>query len=328
MNNTYQLINQDCISWMNSQPEKSIQCCVTSPPYNLNIAYGTYKDSKPRDEYLSWLEEVFKSVSRCLKNDGHFWLNVGYSNIDPWVGMDVANIARKHFVLQNNFTWVKSIYVDGKTYGHFKPINSDRFSNPTWEHLFHFTKSGRVVCDKLTIGVPYEHPSNLDNTSRARGRLIKKMGYTNKRDFDLQASEEQKILLESELSVKMKERGKKPSVHCRGNSWYIPYDTIASRSKERGSHPATFPVKLVEMCIKFSGINEGSVVYDPFVGTGTTILAGLKLNMNCVGTDLDSDYLSFAKNRIDYFLNNYTRKSENIDINIVNDEKKHNNDFD
>ena len=43
----------------------------------------------------------------------------------------------------------------------------------------------------------------------------------------------------------------KPTMRCRGNSWYVPYDTISSREKERGSHPATFPIALVEQCIKF-----------------------------------------------------------------------------
>ena len=51
-------------------------------------------------------------------------------------------------------------------------------------------------------------------------------------------------------------------------------------------------------CIKFSGIEKGSIVYDPFVGTGTTVLAATILGMKGVGNDVDNDYLDFARNRI------------------------------
>ena len=51
-------------------------------------------------------------------------------------------------------------------------------------------------------------------------------------------------------------------------------------------------------CIKFSGIEKGSIVYDPFVGTGTTVLAATILGMKGVGNDIDNDYLDFARNRI------------------------------
>ena len=126
----------DCAKGMSALPKGSVDVVVTSPPYNLGIKYSTYKDNKLQEDYLSWLSDVFEAVKHCLKDDGHFWLNVGYSNIDPWVGMDVAQIARKHFILQNNFTWVKSIAINDVTTGHFKPINSQRYMCPTWEHCF------------------------------------------------------------------------------------------------------------------------------------------------------------------------------------------------
>jgi site-specific DNA-methyltransferase (adenine-specific) len=255
-----------------------------------------YDDNKPREEYLNWLEEVFKSIKRCLKDDGHFWLNVGYSNIDPWVGMDVAQVARKHFVLQNNFVWVKSIAIDDVTRGHFKPINSDRFSNPTWEHLFHFTKTGSVKCDKLSVGVPYMHDSNLDNGSRMKGRMVKKLGFQDQRDFYRNATPEQIEMVESSVSSKLD--GKvKVDKRCKGNSWFVPYDTIQNRDKHRGSHPATYPVKLVEDCIKFSNLESG-ILLDPFMGSGTSAISSLNQGLDYIGYDIDGDYITFANDRI------------------------------
>jgi site-specific DNA-methyltransferase (adenine-specific) len=68
------------------------------------------------------------------------------------------------------------------------------------------------------------------------------------------------------------------------------------------------------MCIKFSGIPKGSRVYDPFIGTGTTILAAVKNGMYGVGTDIDQDYLSFCERRLENTLNPKEEKKENKNI--------------
>ena len=53
----------------------------------------------------------------------------------------------------------------------------------------------------------------------------------------------------------------------RGNVWFIPYPTI----QQRRSHPAVFPEKLPYQCIKLHGIKNDMVVYDPFMGIGSSI---------------------------------------------------------
>jgi DNA modification methylase len=125
--------------------------------------------------------------------------------------------------------------------------------------------------------------------------------------------EEFKIVLASLLEKNPYDPDKKK---CIGNAWFIPYTPTSKLAKEagttsdtgtregsRGGHPATFPEQLPDMCIKFSGIATGSRVYDPFIGTGTTILAALKNNMYGVGTDLDQDYLNFSQQRLAHYLN-------------------------
>lgn len=257
MLNKIELRQADCLVALRDMESCTVDAVVTSPPYNLNIQYGEYQDAKPRDQYLSWLKDIFLEVRRVLKDDGNLFLNVGYSNIDPWVGMDVAQVLREDWTLQNHINWVKSIYVNGKTSGHFKPINSKRFTCPTWEHLFHFTKKGSVEIDRLAVGAPYEYyKSNLRN------------GHTEKT---------------------------KPNLRDKGNCWFVPYETINSKDL-KGRHPATFPVKLVEDCLRLSG--KIGVVLDPFVGTGTTAVAANNLGWSAIGFDIDEDYINFSKKRL------------------------------
>jgi site-specific DNA-methyltransferase (adenine-specific) len=322
---SYELHHADCIAWMDSQAEKSIHCIVTSPPYNLDIKYGTYQDDQPRDSYLKWIRDVAKSARRVLADDGHLFLNVGYSNTDPWVAMDVAQVFRQEFVLQNNFTWVKHILVNDQSQGIYKPITSDRYASATTESIFHFTKNGAVKVDRLAIGhrnATHERWPELYNESRhiaeQRRKVSRKMGYKDWLAF--QAAEKQTPEIRTEFDALMIEQEKKKpwdpdKKKCIGNAWFIGYTPVSKLAKEageedlgtresgRGGHPATFPEQLPDMCIKFSGIAPGSRVYDPFNGTGTTVLAALKNNMYGIGTDLDQNYLDFSRQRLEHYVN-------------------------
>ena len=63
----------DCNDWMRKQKAKSIDCVITSPPYNLDIKYSKYKDDMSRKDYLDWFNQVTKEIKRVLKDDGHFF---------------------------------------------------------------------------------------------------------------------------------------------------------------------------------------------------------------------------------------------------------------
>lgn len=161
----------DCLTLMQDRvSSKSVEVVVASPPYNVGIQYATYDDNRPEAEYLAWLDEVFAAIKRVLKDEGSFFLNVGGTRRHPWTAMRVAEVAGRHFVLQNEIIWVKSITVDGRSHGHFTPLNGDRFLNQNWEHIFHFTRSGDVKLDRLGVGVPYEDKGNLRRSQAEQDR--------------------------------------------------------------------------------------------------------------------------------------------------------------
>jgi site-specific DNA-methyltransferase (adenine-specific) len=82
-------------------------------------------------------------------------------------------------------------------------------------------------------------------------------------------------------------------VRCRGNTWFIPYETIQSREKER-PHPATFPPRLPEMCLRLHGLDRIGTVADPFLGLGSTAVACAQLGVSFVGIEMDTSYLADA----------------------------------
>ncbi len=77
--------------------------------------------------------------------------------------------------------------------------------------------------------------------------------------------------------------------------WNIPL--VSGNSVERTEHPAQYPEKLIERIIK-SVTNEGDIVLDPFMGSGTTAVVAKKLNRNFVGYELNKEYISITKRRL------------------------------
>ena len=253
---------------------------VTSPPYNLGVAYSHYRDDRPREEYLRWTGSVRDVVQEVLSARGSFFLNVGGPPSDPWLPWDVAREVARGFVLQNVLHWVKSIAIDRASVGraaglagdlalgHYKPVHSARYVHSAQEYIFHFTHRGDVPLDRLAVGVPYGDKSNVRRW-----------------------------------------RGAGADRRCRGNTWFLPYPTIRFRARDR-PHPATFPPELPEWCLRLHGLRRTRLVVDPFVGIGASAVAAARLGVSFAGFDLDREYLGVAAKRVRQELGRAPARSE------------------
>jgi site-specific DNA-methyltransferase (adenine-specific) len=286
----FNLRPEDCLKGLAKLPNEDVDLVVTSPPYNLGVDYKKYSDWQDRQSYLRWCREWAAQVRRILKPNGSFFLNIGSAPSKPMLPHEIAMELRDLFVLQNTIHWIKSITIENArektslrgphlnplpegeedaqrqvraqvsaaTYGHFKPISSKRFLNDCHEYIFHFTKTGRVEIDRLALGVPYQDKSNIARWRHTGGSDLR----------------------------------------CRGNTWFIPYETIQSRAKER-PHPATFPVKLAEWCIKLHGVARVHTMLDPFLGIGNSAIAAQRCGVKeFIGFEFDETYLAEARRRI------------------------------
>jgi site-specific DNA-methyltransferase (adenine-specific) len=245
----------------------SVDVTVTSPPYNIGVRYGSYSDSLPREKYLEWMEQVGIEVMRALADDGSFFLNVGNKPRDQWIAWDVASVLRKHFVLQNVMHWVKSIAIS----------KSDVGKN----------SHGNVSGD---IAVGHFKPVVSDRFLNDCHEYI--FHFTKKGDVHLD-----KLAIGIPYQDKTNIGRWKSAVsdrRDRGNTWFIPYETIQSKSER--PHPASFPGKLPEMCIRLHG--HAKLVLDPFTGIGSTAIAALRLGSSFVGFEIDRDYIESAIGRL------------------------------
>jgi DNA modification methylase len=84
-------------------------------------------------------------------------------------------------------------------------------------------------------------------------------------------------------------------IKCQLGVWQFSYEGRDIRDKN--VHPATFPISLSKRVISLF-THEGELVLDPFVGSGTTLVAARDLNRNAVGFDLQEKYINLCAERL------------------------------
>lgn len=254
----------DSVELLRKVPAGSVHVVVTSPPYNLGVQYRSYDDGRPRAEYLTWASRWLELVANVLAPHGSLFLNVGAKPTDPWTALDVAQVARQHLQLQNVIHWIKSITIDAEAAGGRAGLTED-LSVGHYKPI----NSARFLhdCQEFVFHFSHHAQATLD-------RLALGVKY-------------------QDASNVTRWRRAGEGVRCRGNAWFIPYETIQSRDRDR-PHPATFPPKLPEYCVRLHGVDRAGVVMDPFLGLGSTAVAAARLGVGFVGIELDEHYLQEA----------------------------------
>ena len=244
-----------------------VDAIVTSPPYNLGIRYRSYDDTMPRERYLEWTAEWVKRAARVLAPEGSLFLNVGAKPTDPWTALDVAQAARPFLQLQNTIHWIKSIAIEKALAGARSNLDDDLA-------VGHYKpiNSRRFLHDCHEFVFHFTHHGHTPLDRQAVG--VRYQDPSNVGRWRKAAS----------------------GVRCRGNTWFIPYETIQSRAKER-PHPATFPPRLPEMCLRLHGLERVRLVVDPFLGLGSTAVACAQLGVTFDGIEMDKGYLDEAIER-------------------------------
>lgn len=254
---TFRFYLGDCRDVFASLPAGSLDAIVTSPPYNLGIRYRTYDDTIPRADYLRWTDDWVGRAARALGPAGSLFLNVGAKPTDPWTALDVAQAVRPHLRLQNTIHWIKSI-----------------------------------ALDRENLAVGHYKPINSRRFVHDCHEFV--FHFTPAGDTQLDRPAIGVRYQDASNVSRWKQAGN--GIRCRGNTWFIPYETIQSREKDR-PHPATFPPRLPEMCLRLHGLSRLGVVADPFLGLGSTAVACAQLRLSFIGMEVDEGYLQQAIER-------------------------------
>ena len=258
----------DCLEVFRRLDPRSVDVIVTSPPYNLGIQYNRYQDTLSRSAYLEWTNTWIAEAARVLRPEGSLFLNVGAKPTDPWTALDVAQTVRSHLQLQNVIHWIKSIAIDQKAAGAAAGLTRD-------------------------LAVGHYKPINSDRFLNDCHEFIFHFTPLGATGLDRLALG---VPYQDQSNIG-RWRAAADGIRCRGNTWFIPYETIQRRDRDR-PHPATFPSQLPEQCLRLHGLSRIKLAMDPFTGLGSTAVACARLGIGFIGADIDETYINEAVARV------------------------------
>ncbi len=325
------LLHGDALSTLKEFPNDSIDCVMTSPPYWGKREYesGGIGNESDYKDFVKDLALVFLELKRVLKPTGSFWLNIGdsYANKGllgiPWrLAFELTD--RQGWVLRNSVIWnkVKSGMDNSK----------DRLGN-VHENIFHFVKqaknyyydadairskpreakivNGSVISATGVSGIRYKRqielstdlsPEQKVNALQELNSMLSDIVAGKVSDFRMIIRSQQRAThSDSErLSGRAKELRDKGfyflRYHPNGSKPTDVWDIIPEDTQNREYHFAPYPEDLCRLPLLATCPNEG-IVFDPFCGTGTTLLAARNLGRKSIGIDLSRQYLDFAEER-------------------------------
>lgn len=272
-------------------PDNSINCCITSPPYYGQRRYLS-KDSElstleigreasPLD-FIDSLVSVFDEVNRVLTKNGTLWVNIADTYVTNWgAATDRAS------------SWCSTrSETCGDGWGVVKRDIAPNSMKHVVKHL------GLKVKDLIQI--PYRFAESMQRHGwylrqdiiwykpDAMGETATDRPHT-KHEHLLMFSKSMKYYYDSSQATRISDLS--GNVVNIGSVWTI------KKARAEG-HCATFPVELVEPCIRM-GCPVGGTVLDPFGGAGTTGLVAQRLGRHAKLIELNPDYANLARARID-----------------------------
>ncbi|MBR5219907.1 MAG: site-specific DNA-methyltransferase [Clostridia bacterium] len=265
----YECIN--ALDFCKELPSKSIKLIVTSPPYNIGKAYETRTSI---EEYINNIKPMLVEFARILTDDGSIcWQTGNFVDDGEIYPLDIyfyPYFKKLGLHLRNRIIW---------HFGHGLHCTK-RFSG-RYETILWFTKSNDYTFNLDDVRVPSKYPGKKHFKGDKKGQLSGNPKGKNPEDVWEMTLE--RLVDDWDALV-----------------WDIP--NVKNNHPEKVAHPCQFPIELVERCV-LALTNENDVVYDPFAGVGSSLLAALKNNRQAYGTEWEQKYIDIGMERIERLRN-------------------------
>lgn len=255
----------DTMRLLSQMPSNSIKLIITSPPYNIG---KEYEKKVAIEKYLQQQKEIISELVRVLHPEGSICWQVGnYVHKGEIYPLDVFYyqiFKELNLKLRNRIIW------------HFGfGLHAQKRFSGRYETLLWFTKNDEYTFNLDPVRIPSKYPGKRHYKGNKIGQPSGNPLGKNPSDF-----------------------WKKIQTDWEEQVWDIP--NVKANHPERTNHPCQFPVELVERCI-LALTDEGDRVFDPFAGTGTTLIASMKHNRKSIGSEKEAKYVDLIRNRLELF---------------------------
>lgn len=306
---SYQILQGNCLDLLKDLEEKSINTCITSPPYYGLRDYGVnnqFGREETIDEFVNNLVKVFREVRRVLRDDGTVWLNLG----DSYGGQ-----RGKGFNTHQDKGGNNRVQELQKKHGDLKvttglPLKS--LLGIPWRVALALQADGWILRQDIIWHKPNPMPESCRDRCTKAHEYIFLLSKKQKYYYDHEAIKEPSV-----FQHKGRYGPVKPSSVGNKNKELPGFEIRDGLKNMTGSYPmknkrsvwtvttkpckeahfATFPIDLIEPCV-LAGSPEGGTVLDPFGGSGTTTIAAEKHKRNSILLEINPEYIKLAKDRI------------------------------
>ena len=269
INNVY---NVDCLEGMKELENESIDLIYLDPPFftqrkqklsnKLRIEYSFEDKWKDMNEYLDFLKRRFFEMKRVLKEDGNIFVHC-----DKIANHRIRILLEEVFGEENFRTEIIWTYK--------RWSNSKKGLLEGHQNIYHFSKSSKFKFNILYQ--EYSPSTNIDQILQMRER-----------------DENGKSVYKKDENGAIMYGTSKNGVPLN-DVWQIPF--LNPKAKERVGYPTQKPIELLERILKIAS-NEGDIVLDPFLGSGTTVVAAKLLKRNFIGFDINSNAVGLSQHRL------------------------------
>ena len=275
----------DCLQQMATLPPACVDLVFADPPYNIGYKYDQYEDRRDDHDYIQWTQDWITACTRLLKPSGSLFVLIG-DEYAAETRLHLKALERDRQLAFRN--WIIWHYTFGQ--------NCKAKFNRSHAHLFYAVGSAGLVApakrkaddlpytfNRAAVAVPSARQTTYaDARANPTGKLPDDTWYLRPQEaLDDAGPDDDQWLFDPE-----------------GDTWYL--SRLCGTFKERqGWHPCQLPEALLERIIKVAS-NEGDVVFDPFVGSGTTLAVAARLKRRWLGCEMSDDYAARATQRIEH----------------------------
>jgi len=269
---TGKIINGDCVEVMKSLPDGCIDLLVTSPPYNVNVSYDVYDDGRSMDEYWEFTRQWLSESLRILKDDGRVAINVPIElNVQERGGRILFNAEFWMMMKEVGFKFFGMVdltedsphRVRQTAWGSWMSASCPYIYNPKECIILAYKKTNK----KLTKGESQWKGVPTD-VEQPDGTIKNKVVY--------------------------QEEDKKEFMNLVFGRWEYFADT-------KSLTKATFSMDIPMKAIKILSY-KNDIVFDPFMGSGTSAVAAEILDRRWLGIELSPNYTEIARKRVNAFI--------------------------
>jgi DNA modification methylase len=313
----------NCLQHLKGLPDRSVNTCVTSPPYWGLRDYGNNQQlgmEETPEAYIANLVAVFTEVKRVLEDDGTLWVNIGdsYASAAGGYAGDCKKTKNTGFISKGT---KGAVLKRNKVVAGLKP--KDLVGIP-WLLAFALRADGWYLRQDIIWSKPNCMPEAVKDRCTKTHEYIFLLSKKKEYYYDYEAI--RTPMADSSIKRAQQDIAKqKGAIGNGGNKTNGRMKMVGdvnlgankksvwtvSPSQFKEAHFATFPEKLIVDCIK-AGCPEHGVVLDPFMGAGTTALVASKLNRHFIGFELNPDYIAIANRRLDEHLGMFRKEAHDV----------------